>query len=132
MKTTSTILIVDDEPVGQKALEGLLLPLEYNLAFAGNGLEALTKAAALIPDLILLDVMMPAMNGFETCRRLRAHPFLADVPIIMVTALDDHDSRLQGLEAGADDFLAKPFDRVALRARVKTIVRLNRYRRLLL
>ncbi len=132
MKTTSTILIVDDEPAGRQALEGLLLPLDYHLTFAGNGVEALTKAAALIPDLILLDVMMPVMNGFEACRRLRAHPFLAEVPIIMITALDDHDALVQGLEAGADDFLSKPFDRVALRARVKTIIRLNRYRRLLL
>jgi len=132
MKTKNTILIVDDEPAGREALEGLLLPLDYNLTFAGNGVEALTKAAALIPDLILLDVMMPIMNGVEACRRLRAHPLLAEVPIIMITALDDHDSLVQGLEAGADDFLSKPFDRVALRARVKTIIRLNRYRRLLL
>jgi DNA-binding response OmpR family regulator/nitrogen-specific signal transduction histidine kinase len=132
MKAGHTILIVDDEPIGQQALEALLLPLDHNLAFAKNGVEALAKAATLIPDLILLDVMMPAMDGFEVCRRLRTHPLLAEVPIIMVTALDDRDSRVQGLEAGADDFITKPFDRVELRARVQTIIRLNRYRRLLL
>jgi len=131
MKATSTILIVDDEPVGQQTLEALLLPLNYHLAFASNGAEALAVAAALIPDLILLDVMMPAMDGYEVCRRLRAHPRLADVPIIMITALDDRDSRVYGLQAGADDFIAKPFDRVELRARIQTITRLNRYRRLL-
>jgi two-component system cell cycle response regulator len=76
--------------------------------------------------------MMPDMDGFEVCRRLRADPLLAEVPVIMVTALDDRASRLEGIEAGADDFLSKPYDRVELRARVQTVVRLNRYRRLLL
>src|SRR5687768_16445493 len=74
--------------------------------------------------------MMPGMDGFEVCRRLRAHAPLADVPVIMLTALDDRDSRLRGIEAGADDFVSKPYDRVELRARVRTITRLNRYRRL--
>jgi CheY-like chemotaxis protein len=132
MKATSTILIVDDETTGQETLEALLLPLNFKLAFAGDGAEALAKAAALIPDLILLDVMMPGMDGFEACRRLRAHPLLAEVPIIMITALDDRDSRIRGIEAGADDFISKPFDRCELRARVQTMMRLNRYRRLLL
>lgn len=83
-----------------------------------------------MPDLILLDVMMPEMDGFEVCRHLRANPRLAEVPVVMVTALDDRQSRLQGLQAGADDFISKPFDRVELRARVQSITRLNRYRRL--
>jgi DNA-binding response OmpR family regulator len=130
MGYTSTVLIVDDEPGGRETLRGLLLTQGYTLAFAANGAEALAKAAELTPDVILLDVMMPGMDGFETCRRLRADPQLREAPVIMVTALDDRDSRVQGIEAGADDFVSKPFDRAELRARVKTITRLNRYRRL--
>jgi diguanylate cyclase (GGDEF)-like protein len=79
---------------------------------------------------MLLDVMMPDMDGFEVCTRLRANPRLAELPVVMVTALDDRESRLRGLEVGADDFMSKPFDRAELRARIRTITRLNRYRRL--
>lgn len=132
MKHTSTILIVDDEPSARDVLEALLLPEGYNLAFANSGPEALEKAAEITPDVILLDVVMPDMDGFEVCRRLRADPFLAGVPVIMVTGLDDRDSRLQSIEAGADDFVSKPFDGVELQARVRTITQLNRYRQLLL
>lgn len=131
MTGKNTILIVDDEPFGRETLGDLLLTEDYTLAFAANGPEALAKAAELTPDVILLDVMMPGMDGFEVCRRLRADPDLAEVPVIMITALDDRASRLTGIEAGADDFMSKPFDRVELRTRVKTITRLNRYRRLL-
>jgi CheY-like chemotaxis protein len=131
MTLTASILIVDDLAAGRDTLEELLLSPEYQLAFASNGPEALAKAAELTPDLILLDVMMPGMDGFEVCRRLRSDPRLGEVPVVMVTALDDRGSRLQGLEAGADDFVSKPFDRAELRARVRTITRLNRYRRLL-
>jgi PAS domain S-box-containing protein len=130
MEHNGTILIVDDEAAGREALRSLLLAEGYNLAFAGSGAEALAKAAELTPDLVLLDVMMPGMDGFEVCQRLRADPLLAEVPVVMVTALDDRDSRLQGIGAGADDFVSKPFDRVELRARVRTITRLNRQRRL--
>ncbi|MDW8326034.1 MAG: response regulator [Anaerolineales bacterium] len=125
------VLIVDDQPSNLMTLEALLAPLGLNLVCVSDGQEALRRAAALKPDLILLDVMMPGMDGFEVCRRLRAHPVLAEVPIIMVTALNDRESLLQGIEAGADDFITKPFDRAVLRARVKTILRLNRYRQLL-
>jgi DNA-binding response OmpR family regulator len=93
----------------------------YNLILASNGPEALQKASQFIPDLILLDVMMPEMNGFEVCQRLRADSILAEVPVIMVTLLDDSHSRLMGLEVGADDFISKPFNRAELRARVRTI-----------
>jgi DNA-binding response OmpR family regulator len=127
----ATLLIVDDTAAGRDTLEELLLSPDYELAFAGDGPEALAQAAKLTPDLILLDVMMPGMDGFEVCRRLRADPLLAEVPVLIVTALDDRQSRLQGLEAGADDFISKPIDRAELRARVRTITRLNRYRRLL-
>ncbi len=127
----SKILIVDDNPAARDTLEGLLTHETYDLIFAANGSEALAKAATLTPDLILLDVMMPTMDGFEVCRILRTYPQLAEVPIILVTALDDRDSRIQGLQAGADDFISKPFDSTELRARVQTITRLNRYRHLL-
>ncbi len=131
MPTTPTVLIVDDTLAGRETLRALLGPANYRLEFAMNGPEALATAADLAPDLILLDVMMPGMDGFEVCRRLRADHRLAEVPIIMVTALDDRDSRLQGLDAGADDFVSKPFDRAELRARVRSVTRLNRYRKLL-
>nr|MBA3533822.1 response regulator [Ardenticatenales bacterium] len=100
--------------------------------FARNGLEALSKAEELTPDLIVLDVMMPQMNGFEVCQRLRASASLSEVPIILVTALDDYDSRLRGIEVGADDFITKPFDLVEFQARIRTITRLGRFRRLLM
>lgn len=129
-RNKSTILIVDDEPAGRRALEAPLHNEEYEIILAPNGAQALQLAHTIHPDLILLDVMMPDMDGFEVCSRLRADPSLAEVPIVMVTALDDRASRLQGLAAGADDFLSKPFDRAELRARVQTITRLNRYRRL--
>ncbi len=131
MVSLSTILIVDDDPANYKTLEGLLRSPNYRILQAASGPAALEKAAAERPDVILLDIMMPGMDGFEVCRRLRADTLLAEVPIIMVTALSDRESRLRGIEAGADDFVTKPIDRIDLRARVRTITRLNRYRRLL-
>ena len=130
MSLNRTILIVDDEQLGREILR-VLLASEFDLAFASTGQEALEKAKRLSPDLILLDVMMPHMDGFEVCRRLRAAPDLAEVPILLVTALSDRASRLQGIEAGADDFVTKPFDKVELKTRIQSIIRLNRYRRLL-
>jgi len=132
MKHKSTILIVDDELFMSKTLEGLLTSPDYTLALASNGEEALVRAAELTPDLILLDVMMPVMDGFEVCRRLRADSVLAEVPVIMVTALDDRESRLRGIEVGADDFISKPIDPVELQARVRTTIKINRYRRLMI
>jgi DNA-binding response OmpR family regulator/two-component sensor histidine kinase len=127
----STILLVDDNPQILAILSDLLRPLDYRLFCAMNGSEALDLAAAHQPDLVLLDVMMPGMDGFTVCQALRADPQLAKVPVIMITALDDRASRLHGFEAGADDFIGKPFDYVELRTRVATILRLNRYRLLL-
>jgi two-component system cell cycle response regulator len=131
VKNPSIILIVDDKLSAREVLKGLLIGQGYQLAFASNGQEALAKATELTPDVMLLDVMMPDMDGFEVCRKLRADSLLAQVPVIMVTALDDPDSILQGIEAGADDFISKPFNHAELKARVRTITRLNRYRRLL-
>lgn len=130
MSDKSIILVVDDEIVSRYTVEALLSSEGYNLEFAESGEEALAKATQLVPDLMLLDVMMPGMDGFEVCTRLRANPRLAELPVVMVTALDDRESRLRGLEVGADDFMSKPFDRAELRARIRTITRLNRYRRL--
>ncbi len=127
----SKILIVDDDPAGIATLESILDGQGYEILSAQDGPAALHMADASMPDLVLLDVMMPGMNGFEVCRRLRAAPKLAEVPIIILTALDDRASRLQGIEAGADDFLTKPADRQELRLRVNTILRLDRYRTLL-
>ena len=127
MRNNSTILIVDDQFVGREVLRGLLIGQGYNLAFASNGPEALRLAAKLTPDLILLDIMMPGMNGFEVCRRLRGDPFLGEIPIMMITALDDEESRLRALKAGAEEFISKPFNEVELQVRVQTIMRLNRY-----
>ena len=131
MEDNNCILIVDDQVSAREVLKGLLMGQGYNLALASNGEEALLKAAELLPDLILLDVMMPGMDGFEVCQRIRNNPLLAEMPIVMVTALDDFESRMRGLEVGVDDFLTKPVQRVELTARVQSIVRLNRYRRLL-
>lgn len=132
MNSDSTILIVDDIADERLLLERLLAAEGYNLAFATDGIEALAKAAQLTPDLILLDVMMPNMNGYEVCQRLRADPLLAKVPVIMLTALDDRVSRLHGFEMGADDFITKPFDQAELLARIRAITRVNRYRHFLL
>ncbi|MEM7348875.1 MAG: response regulator, partial [Chloroflexota bacterium] len=124
------MLAVDDEEHGRILLRKLLAP-HYNLEFATTGSETLEKAAALVPDLILLDIMIPDMDGFEVCRRLRADPLLAEVPILMVTALSDRTSKLEGIKAGADEFISKPVDLIELKARIETITQLNRYRRLM-
>lgn len=127
----STVLIVDDDPTAREALVAILEGEGYELHLAQDGIRALQLLNQLQPDLILLDVMMPGMTGFEVCQRIRATPALAEVPIILLTALDDPDSRLRGIESGADDFLSKPPDRRELIARVHTITRLNRYRTLM-
>jgi putative two-component system response regulator len=128
---SSKILIVDDEPGGRFTLESILEEQGYQIEMAENGLDALEKARQLLPDVILLDVMMPGMDGFEVCQRIRRDPILAEIPIIMLTALDDRKSFLRGLESGADDYITKPYDRYELRARLLGITRLNRYKKLL-
>ncbi|MBD3183776.1 response regulator [Candidatus Poribacteria bacterium] len=130
MEHKSTILIVDDEPAVLNVLESLLSSQGYNLISATTGKEALEKAEEKSPDLILLDVMMPDVNGFEVCRSLRANPIIAEIPVIILTGLGDRESKLKGIESGADDFLTKPFDRTELIARVRIITRLYRYRQL--
>lgn len=122
------ILIVDDEPLNRTTLEAFLSGDGYELHFAADGREACAKAHLVQPDLILLDVMMPEMDGFAVCRHIRADPVIGRIPIIVVTALDDDRSRLEGLRAGADDFLTKPCRREEIRARVRTVASLNRFR----
>jgi len=123
----SIILIVDDDHTARETLVAILEGEKYQIELARSGIDALQILEKLHPDLILLDVMMPGMDGFEVCRRIRSTPKLAEVPIILLTALDDRRSLLRGLESGADDFLSKPVDRHELLARVRTITRLNRY-----
>ncbi len=128
---TSTILIVDDEYSGRETLQSILEGEGYDLIMAENGPQAIAQAKSILPDVILLDVMMPGMTGFEVCEKIRNDPQVAEIPIIILTALDDRDSLLRGLKAGADDFISKPFDRFELRARLIGITRLNRYQKLL-
>jgi cyclic di-GMP phosphodiesterase len=127
----SLVLIVDDEYIGRETLQSVLEGEGYELEMAENGLQAIEKAKKLLPDVILLDVMMPGMTGFEVCQRIRSDPQIAEIPIIILTALDDRESLLNALKAGADDFISKPFDRYELRARLMGITRLNRYQKLI-
>jgi len=130
-KHTSIILVIDDEPIARLTLSSLLEGAGYHIEMAENGPEGIKKAKKLQPDVILLDVMMPGMDGYEVCRQLRADAQLAEVPIFMITALDDRNSRLAGLSAGADDFLTKPFDSLELDIRLNMLKRVDRYRHLL-
>ncbi|MDO8287942.1 MAG: PleD family two-component system response regulator [Parvibaculum sp.] len=122
---TARVLIVDDVPANLKLLDAKLTAEYFGVLKAASGPEAIEIATRELPDIILLDVMMPGMDGFEVCRRLKAAPTTEHIPIVMVTALDQSKDRVQGLEAGADDFLTKPVNDLALFARVKSLVRLK-------
>ena len=98
------ILVVDDESIARVTVDALLSSENYDMYFAENGIDGIQTAVKIQPDVIILDVMMPGMNGFEACRRIRAIPTLSEVPILLVTALDDRESRIAGLKAGADEF----------------------------
>lgn len=126
-----TILVVDDEEITRATLSALLDKPMYKVIMAADGVEGLELAQKIVPDLILLDVMMPRMSGYDVCKRIRSTPKIAEAPIIMITALDDKDARLNGLVAGADDFLSKPFDSLELEIRLHVLRRVNRYRQLL-
>ena len=122
---SARILVVDDLDTNVRLLEAKLTLEYYDVLTCGDGMSALAIAAEHQPDLILLDVMMPGMDGFETCRRLKADASTRHIPVVLVTALDGREDRLKGLEAGADDFVTKPLDDVILFARVKSLTRLK-------
>ncbi len=127
----SRLLVVDDTAVGRATVEAALAREGHEIVHAESGPECLRLALEREPDLILLDVMMPKMDGFEVCRRLRSDPRTSGIPVVMVTALTDGDSMARGIEAGADDFIGKPFNKWELRARVSALVRLGGQQRAL-
>jgi CheY-like chemotaxis protein len=121
------ILIVDDERQDRQLLEVLLAPLGHLIQMASSGEEALALVAHEPPDLILLDIMMPGMDGYEVTARIKADPVTLNIPIIMITALDDRDARMRALGSGAEDILSKPVDRLELGVRVRNLLRLKAY-----
>ncbi len=122
---SAKILVVDDEIRNVKLLEAQLLPRGYDVVTASNGEEALRKVAEERPDLILLDVMMPVLDGFSVCERLKSDAVTRLIPVVIMTALGAVEDRVRGIEAGADDFLTKPVNRDELLARIRTSLRLK-------
>lgn len=121
------ILIVDDVPLGIKML-GEFLSREYEVVVATSGQKALEVAKSKLPDLILLDVIMPEMDGFETCRRLKGDPLTASIPVIFLTAMSDSDDVVRGLDAGGQDYIVKPFKKAEVLARIRTHIELKKAR----
>ena len=122
-----SVLIVDDMPGSARLIESLLAPDGHTIRTAGDGGEALQLVRDAPPDLVLMDVMMPLVDGFEACRAIKQNPDTRLIPVVLVTSLDDTDSRVRGIEAGADDFVSKPFNGVELRARVRSLLRIKQY-----
>lgn len=126
MDSKGTIFIVDDEPLTRDIMQGFLVREGYDFMFAANGVEALAQLEQGSPDVILLDVMMPELSGFEVCRRLKADERWQHIPVILVTVLDSKEDLVRGFESGADDFLHKPVRDYELRARVRSMLRLKK------
>ncbi|MBL6995455.1 HD domain-containing phosphohydrolase [Desulfobacula sp.] len=127
MEKKSLILVVDDEDRNRRLMEALLVPLGYEVIFASDGHAALQKVNDTPPDVILLDIMMPGLNGFEVAKKLKADEKTRIIPVVMVTMLQDVESRIKSLEAGADDFLSKPVDASELKARVSSSLQVKAY-----
>jgi putative two-component system response regulator len=127
MKGKSKILIVDDNERNLRLIEAMLFPLGYEVILAQDGEEALEKVKEVSPDVILLDIMMPKMDGFEVARQLKEKEDTSIIPIVMVTALREVEDRVKALEAGADDFLTKPIEKTELRARVSSLLKVKAY-----
>ena len=125
-ETQERILVVDDVPANVRLLEAILVPAGFAVSSASSGPEALELIAAELPDLVLLDVQMAGMNGYEVCRRIRENEETALIPVVMVTS-HDSEARIDGIRAGADDFVTKPFDQQELLLRVRSLVRIKRY-----
>src|SRR6266536_1035216 len=123
---TARVLVVDDSPVNAKLLEGMLATEGYTVVRAGSGEEALERIALEPPDLVLLDLILPGIDGYEVCRRVRAAPGSSMLPVVMVTGAASTD-RVSSIEAGADDFLIKPVDGVELLARVRSLLRVKAF-----
>lgn len=119
------MLVVDDNPQNLELLLAYLEDLDCKTVSATEGAEAVDKAKQILPDLILLDVMMPKMSGFEVCKRLKNDPSTTDIPIIMVTALSELGDIERAIDSGTDDFLSKPVNRLELITRVKTMLKLK-------
>ncbi|MCA3272553.1 MAG: PleD family two-component system response regulator [Roseomonas sp.] len=122
---TARVLVVDDSLPNRKLLEARLQDEYFEVLGAASAAEAITLAQRWSPDIILLDVLMPVMDGFEACRRLKAQPATAHIPVVMVTSLNDQSERVRGLDAGADDFLVKPVDQATLFARLRALLRVK-------
>ncbi len=127
MSDQPVILVVDDEDRNLRLMEAMLIPLGYRIQTAKNGEQALDVVAREPVDVILLDVMMPVMDGFEVAARLKSDPGTRTIPIVMVTALQAREDRIKAIEAGADDFLTKPVDKTEMRARVASLIKVKAY-----